>query len=116
MKSRRSRCGSGRRIRVTSARRAPAIAGARRGRGEPKRVRTRWRVPSRGHPVMHRRLRFVRLILPALILLLLGLPARAQPGNTVREHYVKREVEIPMRDGVKLFTSIYAPKDSSKPA
>lgn len=34
----------------------------------------------------------------------------------VTENYDKREVEIPMRDGVKLFTSIYAPKDASKKA
>lgn len=65
---------------------------------------------------MNRRPRFFAFLLPALTLLLVGLPARAQQGNYVREHYVKREVEIPMRDGVKLFTSIYAPKDSSKPA
>lgn len=31
-----------------------------------------------------------------------------------KKHYVKREVMIPMRDGVKLFTSIYEPKDKSK--
>ncbi|MCO5298092.1 MAG: CocE/NonD family hydrolase [Fimbriimonadaceae bacterium] len=35
--------------------------------------------------------------------------ASAQPAY-VREHFDKREVEIPMRDGVKLFTSIYIPK------
>jgi putative CocE/NonD family hydrolase len=29
----------------------------------------------------------------------------------VREHYRKKEVYIPMRDGVRLFTSIYTPKD-----
>ncbi len=34
----------------------------------------------------------------------------------VRENYTKREVEITMRDGVKLFTSIYTPKDASKKA
>ncbi|HMP03782.1 MAG TPA: CocE/NonD family hydrolase [Gemmatales bacterium] len=28
--------------------------------------------------------------------------------------YVKKEVQIPMRDGVKLFTSIYAPRDTSR--
>ena len=28
----------------------------------------------------------------------------------IREHYTKREVQIPMRDGVKLFTSIYIPE------
>lgn len=32
----------------------------------------------------------------------------------VKDHYVKREYYIPMRDGKKLFTSIYMPKDSSK--
>ncbi|MEN9415741.1 MAG: hypothetical protein RLZ62_2045 [Bacteroidota bacterium] len=32
----------------------------------------------------------------------------------IRENYTKREVLIPMRDGVRLFTSIYTPKDQSK--
>ncbi len=32
----------------------------------------------------------------------------------VRAHYDKREVMIPMRDGVKLFTIIYTPKDTSE--
>jgi len=32
----------------------------------------------------------------------------------VTRHYVKREVMIPMRDGVKLFTAIYEPKDRSR--
>ncbi len=32
----------------------------------------------------------------------------------IRLHYVKQEVSIPMRDGVKLFTSIYSPRDTSK--
>lgn len=31
-----------------------------------------------------------------------------------RTHYTKYEYEIPMRDGVKLFTSVYAPKDTSR--
>ncbi len=30
----------------------------------------------------------------------------------VREHFVKQEQHIPMRDGVRLFTSIYLPKDT----
>ncbi|MFN0175622.1 MAG: CocE/NonD family hydrolase [Saprospiraceae bacterium] len=33
----------------------------------------------------------------------------------IRDHFTKREVMIPMRDGVQLFTSIYSPKDQSKP-
>lgn len=32
-----------------------------------------------------------------------------------REHYTKYEYRIPMRDGVRLFTTVYVPKDSSKP-
>src|SRR5690242_16678485 len=38
-------------------------------------------------------------------------PAQADKGRWAREHYAKSEVEIPMRDGVKLFTSIYVPKE-----
>jgi uncharacterized protein len=32
---------------------------------------------------------------------------------SVQEHYTKYEFRIPMRDGVRLFTSVYVPKDSS---
>lgn len=32
----------------------------------------------------------------------------------IRDHYTKREVYIPMRDGVKLFAAIYEPKDKDK--
>lgn len=32
----------------------------------------------------------------------------------VRAQYVKREVSIPMRDGTKLFTAIYVPRDTSR--
>ena len=32
----------------------------------------------------------------------------------IRNNFTKREVMIPMRDGVKLFTSIYSPKDQSQ--
>ncbi len=34
--------------------------------------------------------------------------------NSVEENFTKREVYIPMRDGTKLFTIIYTPKDISK--
>lgn len=34
--------------------------------------------------------------------------------NYVAEHYTKEEVDISMRDGVKLHTTIYSPKDTSK--
>ena len=54
-----------------------------------------------------------RLLL--LLLVILAQPALAQESY-VRRNYVKREVEIPMRDGVRLFTSIYLPKEMSRPA
>ncbi len=31
----------------------------------------------------------------------------------VREHYTKRELRIPMRDGVRLFTTVYVPNDAA---
>src|ERR1051325_6915279 len=42
--------------------------------------------------------------------------AYAQPpsADEVKASYTKMEVQIPMRDGVKLFTSIYLPKDQSQ--
>ena len=43
--------------------------------------------------------------------------AEAKPDSAelkLREAYTKREVMIPMRDGVKLYTAIYEPKNNSK--
>ena len=34
---------------------------------------------------------------------------------SVKDHYTKREIMVPMRDGVKLFTSIYEPKEAKGP-
>src|ERR1700677_3089164 len=39
--------------------------------------------------------------------------ARDSDAPFVREHYTKSEYQIPVRDGVKLFTIVYAPKDAS---
>lgn len=43
-------------------------------------------------------------------------PAAVPPSRveTVRALYAKREVLIPMRDGVKLFTAIYTPRNQSR--
>ena len=52
-----------------------------------------------------------------LLLLSVGfLPVYAQNTDSiyVQEHYEKREVTIPMRDGVKLFANVYLPKDQSQ--
>lgn len=32
----------------------------------------------------------------------------------VKRHYLKREYQIPMRDGVKLFTAVYSPRDDAQ--
>ena len=44
------------------------------------------------------------------LLLLIALPLCAQVA-AVRENYSKYEYRVPMRDGVKLFTAVYVPKD-----
>lgn len=50
------------------------------------------------------------------ILLFAGTPAFAQHSDSayVRENYTKIERNIPMRDGIKLFTAIYIPKHKGK--
>jgi putative CocE/NonD family hydrolase len=51
------------------------------------------------------------------LFVLVAAPARlhAQGLEYVQSHYTKFEYRIPMRDGVKLFTAVYVPKDNSKP-
>lgn len=55
-----------------------------------------------------------------LVSIAIGISLSAQPssqnpysGESMKETYTKTEVMIPMRDGVKLFTAIYEPKDKS---
>src|SRR5712691_9793919 len=38
----------------------------------------------------------------------------AQTPYDVKAHYIKRELFIPMRDGVKLFTIVYAPRETTQ--
>lgn len=38
---------------------------------------------------------------------------RAGEPQYIREHYTKHEYQVAMRDGVKLFTAVYVPKDES---
>src|SRR3954454_13972976 len=42
------------------------------------------------------------------------LPQQEELADYIQNKYTKREVSIPMRDGVKLFTAIYEPKDQSQ--
>ena len=56
-----------------------------------------------------------KLIILALLLLSLGASAQQSLDSAyIRENYVKIERMIPMRDGVKLFTAIYLPKDKTE--
>ncbi len=68
--------------------------------------------------------RFFKLSIAVLFLALSTFASFAQgPGQMtqqqreladyIKSHYTKREVMIPMRDGVKLFACIYEPKDTS---
>ncbi len=55
------------------------------------------------------------------VAVLLVIPAFAKAVNEdsvwMYQHYTKKEVYIPMRDGTRLFTSIYMPRDNAeKPA
>lgn len=58
----------------------------------------------------------IRILRVSILLALAAIasPAYAQETFIVREHYTKQEHMIPMRDGVKLFTSVYIPKDTSQ--
>jgi len=54
------------------------------------------------------------------VTLLFGLPSllvgqsSGEIADYVKSHYTKYEYKVAMRDGVKLFTSVYVPKDTSK--
>src|SRR5256885_10090829 len=41
-------------------------------------------------------------------------PTPTELAKYITDNYTKKEVMIPMRDGVKLFTSIYEPKGKSE--
>ncbi|HIG47837.1 MAG TPA: CocE/NonD family hydrolase, partial [candidate division Zixibacteria bacterium] len=55
-----------------------------------------------------------------MLTILFATPSLIQAQNDpdaqyIRENYTKIERQIPVRDGVRLFTSIYMPKDTSRP-
>src|SRR5438105_14039519 len=49
-----------------------------------------------------------------LALLAFAPTVSAQGVDYVKAHYTKTEHQIPMRDGVRLFTAVYTPKDTSR--
>ncbi len=62
--------------------------------------------------ILEKRLRFSIFL---VLVIFVGAQAQQNPDDSlfVRAHYTKMERMIPMRDGIKLFTSIYIPKDIS---
>ncbi len=58
----------------------------------------------------------MKKIIIALLWLLVSLTLAAQSDDAayIKENFEKEEVYIPMRDGVKLYTAIYTPKDKNK--
>ena len=57
--------------------------------------------------------RFSRGFLAGFLLLLFAALTFAQKPFSVKEYYNKAEYRIPMRDGVKLYTIVYTPKDTT---
>ena len=56
-----------------------------------------------------------RLLIAVVLALILPLIARAQPLDPIAKRFARTEAMIAMRDGVKLYTTIYAPKDIKGP-
>jgi len=54
------------------------------------------------------------LFITALFFLLSANAQNKQDSAWLRDNYTKKEVMIPMRDGVKLFTCLYIPKDATE--
>src|SRR4051794_32588076 len=56
----------------------------------------------------------MRLVLALQIISLGSSQVSAQGLDYVKSHYVKSEHQVPMRDGVRLYTAVYTPKDTSR--
>ncbi|OQP61820.1 X-Pro dipeptidyl-peptidase [Niastella vici] len=54
------------------------------------------------------------LLIFALHFILSGKAQNEQDSAWIRDNYVKKEMYITMRDGVKLFTALYVPKDATE--
>ncbi len=60
------------------------------------------------------KLKFVGLSAALLLILSVAGFVLSQEGASLKATYAKAEYQIPMRDGVKLFTAVYAPRDKSQ--
>lgn len=61
--------------------------------------------------------KIISFLRPATLILLMtvSFSSYSQPIETLKQKYIKQEVYINMRDGIRLFTSIYTPKNKSVP-
>ena len=58
--------------------------------------------------------RFVWGLFVALLATMVPSVVHAQGLEYVKAHFTKFEYRVPMRDGKRLFTSVYVPKDDSQ--
>src|SRR5687768_4172551 len=58
-------------------------------------------------------MRFLRSAILCASVLVSGAQAQ-EPAFDLKANYTKHEYMVPMRDGVKLFTIVYAPRDTSR--
>ena len=68
----------------------------------------------RNRVLRNRFLRFALIYAPLALATLTFQPTARTDEVDVKAFYTKSEQQIPMRDGVKLFTAIYTPKDQSQ--
>jgi putative CocE/NonD family hydrolase len=59
---------------------------------------------------------YLKTFISAFVALFLGLTSFAQQKDSayIRDNFIKIERNVPMRDGVKLFTAIYIPKEKNQ--
>lgn len=63
---------------------------------------------------MNKKLLFAFCFLLSALSLKAQRPGMSEDAAYIKDNYTKYEYQIPMRDGKKLFTSVYVPKDQSK--
>lgn len=57
---------------------------------------------------------FRAALLPLVCFVCLAQESDDEVRAWIRAHYTKHEVEIPARDGIRLYTAVYTPKDTSR--
>lgn len=71
-------------------------------------------LPCAGKTIIFERMKYI-LLLFCIACFSRGFSQSVQTDSAfIRENYTKREVYITMRDGARLFTSIYIPEDNSQ--